>query len=145
MTSNRKDERLRGLHDAPEHFKLLQEKWPKAFPAKPHDVRPLASGIPKIVAETFGWSQPYARAVIERWKHRNAYCRAVLAHSKRVTLDGAESEEEVDDTARCNAKQIMEKRAAKRLQEDAALTKAGGMAGGSHKPPSGPARSDPAS
>ncbi len=121
MTSKRYgEERRRGLRDAPEQLKLLQEKWPKAFPAKPHEVRPLVSGIARIIAETFGWSPPYARAVLERWKQRNAYCRAILAYPKRFTLDGEESEEEVDEMARSNARQIMDKRAAKRLQEEAA-------------------------
>ncbi len=121
MTSKRySEDRRRGLRDAPEQIKLLQEKWPKAFPAKPHEVRPLVSGIAKILAETFGWSSPYARAVLERWKQRNAYCRAILVYPKRFTLHGEESEEEVDDTARSNAKQILDKRAAKRLEEEAA-------------------------
>ncbi len=121
MTSKRySEERRRGLLDAPERIKLLQEKWPKAFPAKPHEVRPLVSGIAKIAAETFGWSPPYARAVLERWKQRNAYCRAILAFPNRFTLEGEESGEEVDEIARSHARAIMDKRAAKRLQEEAA-------------------------
>ncbi len=122
MTTSKRyrEERQRGFRDAPEQIKLLQEKWPKAFPGKPQQVRPLASGITRIIAETLGWSPPYTRAVIEKWKQRNAYCRAILAFHKRLTLDGEESEEEVDDTARSNAKQIMDKRAEKRLQEEAA-------------------------
>ncbi len=122
MTTSKRyrEERQRGLRDAPEQIKLLQENWPKAFPAKPQEVRPLVSGIARIIAETLGWSPLYARAVVEKWKQRNAYCRAILAYPKRFTLDGQESEEEVDDTARSNAKQIMDKRAAKRLQEEAA-------------------------
>jgi hypothetical protein len=36
---------------------------------------------------------------------RTAYCAAVLAHAKRINLDGSASDEEVDDKARTLAKE----------------------------------------
>jgi hypothetical protein len=41
-------ETKRGYKEAPWQFEVLRAKWPKAFPAKPRDVRPLASGAVAI-------------------------------------------------------------------------------------------------
>jgi sRNA-binding protein len=111
-----RDERKRAFLDYPENIGLLHAKWPKAFPRKSHWVRPLASNIVRPIADAFGWSMPYTRSVIERWKQRDAYCRAVIAYSKRITLEGLENGEEVDDQARTNAKQRMEEREQRQRQ-----------------------------
>jgi hypothetical protein len=67
--------------------------------------RSWANGVAKTIAETFGWSVPYTRAVLMVWKSRAAYCTVVLAHPKRINLDGSASDEEVDDKARALAKE----------------------------------------
>jgi len=113
---NRKTERIRGLCEASEQIKLLQVKWPVAFPTKSHEVRPLASGTVQLVATEFGWSANYARAVLEWWKQRNAYCRAVLSYTKRINIDGSESDEDVKEEARLHARSTIELREQRRLK-----------------------------
>jgi sRNA-binding protein len=39
-----------------------------------------------------GWSVPYTLSVLRHWKMAAVYCRAVLAHDQRITLDGAPAE-----------------------------------------------------
>jgi hypothetical protein len=56
---------------------VLREKWPLAFPARPHDIRPLAIGAAGEIAAAMGWSLPYTLGVLSRWKMATAYCRAV--------------------------------------------------------------------
>jgi|SRR5580704_1053002 sRNA-binding protein len=105
MSSIKKLERNRGLKESREQIKVLQDKWPAGFPKQASLVRPLANGAPKTIAEAFGWSVAYTRAVLMVWKSRAAYCTAVLAHSRRINLDGSPSDEEVDDKARLLAKE----------------------------------------
>jgi sRNA-binding protein len=105
MSSIRKIERNRGLKESREQIKVLQDRWPAAFPKQASLVRPLANAVPKTIAAAFGWSVAYTRAVIRVWKSRAAYCTAVLAHPKRINLDGSASDEEVDDNARALAKE----------------------------------------
>lgn len=93
----------RGDPEVYRHFEALRARWPKAFPAEIDEIRPLKNGIEKSVAEAFGWSVRYTRAVMRAWRMREAYCRAVLAHSERITLDGARSGHEVTDQARAVA------------------------------------------
>jgi sRNA-binding protein len=100
MSSIRKLERNRGLKESREQIKVLQDKWPAGFPKQASLVRPLANGTAKTIAEAFGWSVAYTRAVLMVWKSCAAYCTAVLAHPKRINLDGSTSDEEVDDKAR---------------------------------------------
>jgi sRNA-binding protein len=120
MTSKvHKNDLTRGLKEYSVQIEALRAKWPKAFPQQFGDVRPLASGTVRTIVETFGWSQRYTRGILHRWKARDAYCHAVLVHSKRITLDGLESSEEVDDNARAGARGTIERRKAKRLQEAA--------------------------
>lgn len=114
-----KAERRKGLREAPEQLEQLRQKWPKAFSAKSHEVRPLAAGTTKTVATEFGWSYQYARAVLERWKLRNDYCRAVLAYQKRYTLEGKESDELVDERAKMLAREMIENRQARRQRQAA--------------------------
>jgi sRNA-binding protein len=95
-----KSERKRGHVEATRQFEVLRAKWPKAFPSKSHNIRPLASGAAAVMADDLGWTRPYAKSVLKVWKLREAYCRAVLAHGVRIALDGTPSGELVDDTAR---------------------------------------------
>jgi sRNA-binding protein len=48
-------ERNRGLKESREQIKVLQDKWPAAFPKQASLVRPLANGTAKTIAEAFGW------------------------------------------------------------------------------------------
>jgi sRNA-binding protein len=105
MSSIRKLERKRGLKESREQIKVLQDRWPAAFPKQASLVRPLANAVPKTIAEAFGWSVAYTRAVVRVWKSRAAYCTAVLAHPKRINLDGSANDEEVDEKARALAKE----------------------------------------
>ena len=59
--------------EASQQFEALRARWPKAFPAKASDVRPLAVGVVPIIAAEMGWSWGYARAVLGVWKARDAY------------------------------------------------------------------------
>jgi hypothetical protein len=43
-----------GVADAHSNFPLLRERWPLAFPAKPHDVLPLALGAADEIAAAHG-------------------------------------------------------------------------------------------
>ena len=93
----------RGSEEATAAIAVLQERWPAAFPSKGHLVRPLVTNLTTPIAEAMGWSKPYANAVLRRWKLRAAYCRAVLAYDHRVGLDGAVTDELVDDASRGQA------------------------------------------
>jgi len=117
MTTNRKAELTRGYREGFGQFELLRTKWPKAFPAKSHEVRPLASGAVRVVMETLSWSHPYTRGVLMTWKLRAAYCRAVLGYPQRVNLDGSVSGEEVDDRARAGAQERLDKIAARAAEK----------------------------
>jgi hypothetical protein len=64
MSSIRKLERNRGLKESREQIKVLQDKWPAGFPKQASLVRPLANGTAKTIAEAFGWSVAYTRAVL---------------------------------------------------------------------------------
>ncbi len=108
----KKDEWQRGAKDARQAFELLRARWPKAFPAKSHEVRPLASAVPAIV-EALGWSPQYAKGVLSVWKGREAYCRAVLAYPQRIDLNGSPTED-IDDEARALAKGRLEQIAARK-------------------------------
>ncbi len=92
----------RGASESRQQIELLRARWPKAFPAKGHEVRPLANAA-SAIAEALGWSHAYAKGVLSPWVLREAYCRAVLAHAMRINLDGSESELTVDDDARAMA------------------------------------------
>ena len=71
----------RGARDSWQAFELLRARWPKAFPAKSHEVRPLVNVVAEL-QEAFGWSPAYAKGVLRVWKARESYCRAVLALSE---------------------------------------------------------------
>ena len=46
----------RGASESRQQIELLRARWPKAFPAKGHEVRPLANAA-SAIAEALGWSQ----------------------------------------------------------------------------------------
>ncbi len=114
----RSDERKRGNQDARQAFEILRAKWPKAFPLKGHEVRPLANVAPAIM-EALGWSNSYARGALSAWKARESYCRAVLAHPMRINLDGSASGSAVDDEARAMATARLAQIAARKAKEAA--------------------------
>ncbi len=117
LLSKMTQEMKRGLSEGRQHFQALHARWPRAFPVKSHELRPLASGALPIVAAEMGWTKAFARGVLKNWKSREPYCRAVLAHAARITLDGSESGEIVDDEARALASERLAWRAARRQRE----------------------------
>ena len=82
----------RGAKEHRQQLHALREKWPLAFPVQPEDVRPLALGIADQIAEAMGWSVQYTLGVLRPWKMAPFYCRAVLSHDRRITLDGTPAE-----------------------------------------------------
>jgi sRNA-binding protein len=92
-------ERDRGRKEAGQQLEVLRERWPLAFPVQAQDVRPLAMGVANQIAETMGWSLSYSVGVLTYWKMSAVYCRAVLAHDQRITLDGTPVEA-VDEGAK---------------------------------------------
>jgi len=114
---NRKAEQKRGFREATRQIGLLHSKWPKAFPANSHEVRPLTGNAKQALIETFGWTPAYARAVLMVWKLRPTYCQAVLRYATRINLDGSESAETVDDKSRAAATKSLEERAARRAKD----------------------------
>jgi sRNA-binding protein len=108
-----KSDRKRGAQDSWQAFELLRARWPKAFPAKSHEVRPLVNVMAELQV-AFGWSPAYAKGVLSVWKARESYCRAVLHYPNRVGLDGSPTEKTVDDKARAMASARLEQIAAKK-------------------------------
>jgi sRNA-binding protein len=107
MTSPYRIERDRGIKDSSKQLLVLREKWPLAFPLKLDDVRPLAASASREIAAAMGWSLPYTLGVLGIWKLAAFYCRAILAHDQRITLDGAPAE-----TVDAEAKDLATKRLA---------------------------------
>jgi sRNA-binding protein len=105
-------DRKRGFRESQEKIPLLRAKWPLAFPAKNHEVRPLAVGIANEVAAAMDWPLYYAIGVLGGWKASKAYCRAVLYTERRTALDGTPAEP-VDDDAKRMAKERLDHYAAK--------------------------------
>jgi sRNA-binding protein len=112
-------ETKRGLKEGHLHFETLRARWPRAFAAKRHEVRPLASSVAPMVAAELQWSEPFARGVLKRWKSGEWYCRACLVHLTRIAIDGSSTEETVDDEARAMARHQIERLEAKRNAREA--------------------------
>ncbi len=128
----------RGAQDSWQAFDLLRTRWPKAFPAKSHEVRPLVN-VTAEMQEAFGWSPAYAKGVLSVWKAREAYCRAVLAYPNRVGLDGSPTEAIVDDQARTLASARLEQIAAKKaLAAERRVMEATDRPAEAARPPSAP-------
>jgi sRNA-binding protein len=123
MTSPYRIERDRGTKEAHQQLAALRERWPLAFPVQHQDVRPLAMGVARQVAEAMCWSLPYTLGVLGRWKMAPIYCQAVLAHDQRIALDGTPAETvdaEAKDLATKQLAQIAARKAAKKAAEAAA-------------------------
>jgi sRNA-binding protein len=117
MTTDAKSEMKRGFEEASGKFELLRATWPKAFPARSHEVRPLTNGAQQAMVESLGWSSAYAQAVLTVWKLRPTYCKAILLYPKRINLDGSLSGEEIDDRSRALAKLRLEESAARQAKK----------------------------
>ena len=44
----------RGYEEGGQKIDLLRARWPKAFPVKSHEVRPLTNGAQQTMVEEFG-------------------------------------------------------------------------------------------
>jgi sRNA-binding protein len=69
---------------------ILQERWPKAFPKNVTDVRPLARGVAKEIAQACGWSVRFAESILAGWRKRIAYQRARKLGLPTIKLDGTD-------------------------------------------------------
>jgi sRNA-binding protein len=139
MTSAYRIERDRGTKEYRHQFAVLREKWPLAFPAKPHNIRPLTIGATGEIAAAMGWSLPYTLGVLGRWKMAAVYCQAVLSHDQRIALDGAPAEM-VDAEAKDLAAKQLAKLAARKAKKAA---EAAGPAVVKPKPAPGPPTETP--
>jgi sRNA-binding protein len=63
-----------------------------------------------------GRSLPYTLGVLARWKMAPVYCRAVLSHDQRITLDGAPAEP-VDTEAKELAKKQLARLEARKTKK----------------------------
>jgi sRNA-binding protein len=120
MASQYGTERDRGAEESWQQIPVLREKWPFAFPIKPHDIRPLAVGAAGEIAAAMGWSLPYVLGVLGRWKMSPGYCRAVLSHDQRIALDGTPVEA-VDAEAKELAKKQLARLEARKTAKAKAL------------------------
>jgi hypothetical protein len=84
MTSPYRIERVRGTKEARQQLAVPREKWPRAFPVKHKDIRPLAMGVARQVAAAMGWSLPYTLGVLGGWKVAAVYCRAVSGSVQEI-------------------------------------------------------------
>jgi sRNA-binding protein len=116
-TNDKKAEQRRGFKEGSKQFELLHARWPKAFPAKSHEIRPLTNDAQQALAEAFSWNPYYTRGVLAAWKTRQVYSRAILRYSIRINLDGSASDEDVGDRARAMAKERLEQHATRRAQK----------------------------
>jgi sRNA-binding protein len=132
-----KSERGRGIEESPNQITVLRERWPLAFPVKPHDIRPLAIGVVGEIAAAMGWSVSYTRGVLVRWKMAAAYCRAVLWCDHRIALDGTPAEL-VDAEAKDLAAKQLAKLAARKATKKAAETAKSASASPPPSPPEPP-------
>jgi sRNA-binding protein len=103
-------ERDRGAKEHSKQLHALREKWPLAFPVPTQDIRPLALGVANQIAAAMDWSVQYTLGVLRPWKMAPFYCRAVLSHDQRTTLDG-EPAETVDAAAKELAAKVLAKKA----------------------------------
>jgi sRNA-binding protein len=133
---------LRGLKEARVAIATLQERWPAAFPKQGHLVRPLANTIPGRIAESVGWPKNYVRSVLSVWKSRDPYCKAVLRYTNRHDLDGAVTEQAVDDRAREQARLRLTQNRAARARWQAREAAAGKGNGGNEAPAQGTIESE---
>src|ERR1019366_9632257 len=122
MASPYRIERDRGAKESSQQLAVLRKKWPRAFPVKHKDVRPLAIGATGEIAAAMGWSHPYTLGVLHAWKMAPVYCRAVLCHDQRIALDGAPAEAvdaEAKDLAAKRLAQLAARKTAKKAAKNA--------------------------
>lgn len=81
-------ERQDGREEFDDMLHVLRRWFPLAFPTKFRAVRPLASVVHQQLRAEFDWSADFTRAVVTKWKQREAYCHAVLQHTERIDLYG---------------------------------------------------------
>jgi ProQ/FINO family len=112
----RKQETKRGLTESAASVEVLRSLWPAAFPKRNDLVRPLARGLIPAIAEGTGWSPAYAQGVVEGWKRRVAYCKAVLTFDRRWNLNGEKTDDTVTDEARELARQRLERYARRAVE-----------------------------
>lgn len=118
--------RRQGKIESRKAIALLQEKWPRAFPKKFADVKPLASSVKATVMAEMGWDKDYAHGVLMTWKLRLSYCDAVVRGDTRIDINGNVTAEIVDEKSKAEARaqreiiiKAMRRRAAKRKERDA--------------------------
>jgi sRNA-binding protein len=122
MVSPYRIERDRGAKESSQQLAVLRKKWPRAFPVKHKDVRPLAIGATGEIAAAMGWSHPYTLGVLHAWKMAPVYYRAVLCCDHRVGLDCAPAEAvnaEAKDLAAKRLAQLAARKAAKEAAKTA--------------------------
>jgi hypothetical protein len=119
--STRKQEILRGFREAQAGIELLRSLWPAAFPLKFRLVKPLKVGVLEEIVARTGWNRAYTSGVLKGWKLRSAYCEAVLRHDRRVSLDGKEVEEAVDEESRALARKRLAAIAARKVRQQEKL------------------------
>jgi sRNA-binding protein len=122
MASQYRIERDRGIKESAQQLAVLRERWPLAFPAEDHDVRPLAMGVAREITAAMGWPHPYTLGVLVSWKMAPVYCEAVLRHDRRIGLDGAPAET-VDAGAKDLAAKRLAQLAARKTAKKAMKTK----------------------
>jgi sRNA-binding protein len=127
----RERRRREGMNEGAKAIALLQEKWPRAFPKKFSDIKPLASSVKAAVIAEMGWDKDYAHGVLMTWKLRLSYCDAVLRSDTRIDIDGNATAEIVDEKSKAEAKEqreitlkAMRRRAAKRKERETENKKA---------------------
>jgi sRNA-binding protein len=138
MASQYRIERDRGTDEFRQQLAVLREKWPLAFPAKPQDVRPLASGAASEIGAAMGWSHPYTIGVLSGWKLARTYCEAVLSHDQRIALDGAPAEPVDAEAKELAAKQLAKLAARKAAKSGKSAKKVAAPASADVKPAPGP-------
>ena len=116
MASENVIERKRGAVESGERVKSLRERWPLAFPIVRADVRPLAIGSHKVIADAMGWGVAFTLGVLAVWKGSPSYCESVLRDQQRINLDGSPSGEEVDERAKDMATKQLAKFKAKKAR-----------------------------
>jgi sRNA-binding protein len=112
-------DRNRGTKEGRQQLDAPREKWPLPFPSKDEDIRPLAVGASREIAEAMGWSLPYTLGVLDRWKMAPAYCEAVLRCDQRINLDGTPAEQ-IDAQAKDLATKRLAQLAARKAAKNAA-------------------------
>ena len=104
-------------------YRIIMEKWPSMFPARPDEVRPLAIGIHELLEKRFPDRSPeQVRRAIAQWRYPRlgAYLRVVARGGARYDLDGNPSGE-VTESEQENARQrLQEWRAQRKAQAEAA-------------------------